>query len=167
VLRDPWDRFWERVVEASEPSPNGWTGCWVWTGTPRHDGYGRMSIGSRGTQREHLVHRLSYEWIVGKIPEGLVIDHLCRNRACVNPAHMEPVTNVENVMRGEGFSATHARKTYCPAGHKLAGRNLSKWHLKHGQRKCATCHAAREQVRRDRTRGCTPVEGLVDEAAAK
>lgn len=74
------------------------TPCMPWPGLINHKGYGKISIGGKGRQ----AHRAVYENVVGPIPDGLVIDHLCRNRCCVNPDHMEPVTNRENILRGEG-----------------------------------------------------------------
>ncbi|CAA9323420.1 MAG: endonuclease [uncultured Gemmatimonadetes bacterium] len=119
-------------------------GCWQWIRTVDPSGYGVLSINAR----RHLAHRHYYEQQVGPIPEGLVIDHLCRNTRCVNPAHLEAVTTRENILRGVGWSGTHARKTHCPAGHPLEGDNLSAYHLRKGQRKCLACHAARQRERR-------------------
>jgi hypothetical protein len=95
--------------------------CWVWKGTV-HDGYGRMWWKGR----LQLVHRIIYELANGPIPEGLECDHLCRNRLCVNPDHIELVTGRENVLRGIGPSAQHARQTHCKRGHPLAGENIYK-----------------------------------------
>ena len=75
-------------------------------------GYGHISV--NGTMQ--LVHRLAYSMFV-PIPEGLVLDHLCRNRSCINPNHLEPVTVAENNLRGEGCMADYARRTHCPQGH--------------------------------------------------
>jgi hypothetical protein len=132
------ERFWSKVKEDPD------TGCWVWQDHLSASGYGRFGIGGRAG-RVYPAHRVAYEWVVGVIPEGLVIDHLCRNRACVNPAHLEPVTMRENLLRGYGWGGLHARKTHCPAGHPLEGDNLSTYHLKHKQRKCLACHAARQR----------------------
>ena len=71
------------------------SGCWLWEGSTR-GGYGRLRV--NGEMME--AHRASYEAHIGKIPEGLVIDHLCRNRACINPSHLEPTTSKENISRG-------------------------------------------------------------------
>lgn len=96
--------------------------CWVWQGK-LYNGYSFINYNSNGTNRTVAAHRLSYELFVGKIPEGLVLDHLCRNRACINPLHLEPVTNGENVLRGEGPPAKNARKTHCHKGHPFNEEN--------------------------------------------
>lgn len=113
--------------------------CWVWAGEITLAGYGRIrrSRGRRKPGESMYAHRLAYEMFVGPIPEGLVIDHLCRNRACVNPAHLEPVTHVENVMRGVGVAAVNARKTHCKNGHEFTPENT--YVRPGGDRLCRTC----------------------------
>lgn len=119
------------------------TPCWSYKGTPNRCGYSRAKIGGK----EVLVHRLAYEHYVGLIPEGLEIDHLCRNRWCCNPAHLEPVSGKENKLRGETLNAGNARKTHCPRGHPYSGSNLR---IKVGKKKtCRVCVAcSREQASR-------------------
>ena len=107
--------------------------CWTWTGYLNLDGYGRYNFGGKRV----LVHRLAYELEIGTIPDGLCIDHLCRNRACCNPKHMEPVDNITNILRGDGWTAKNARKTHCPEGHAYSGKNL--WTDKDGRRHCRIC----------------------------
>ena len=132
----PADRFWAKV-ELTED-------CWVWTGHLRR-GYGTlMQDGHDG-----YAHRFAYESFVGPIPEGLQIDHLCRNRACVNPAHMEPVTLRENILRGESSAAKNARKTHCKRGHPLSGENLYRFG---GSRSCRECQQRRVREYTERQR---------------
>lgn len=94
-------RFMSRIVKLDN-------GCWQWTGYT-NGGYGGMNVNGKA----YRVHRLAYEHFVGPIPEGLVLDHLCRNRACANPDHLEPVTHHTNILRGVGTGAQHARRTHC------------------------------------------------------
>lgn len=110
------------------------TGCWEWTGHRQADGYGTFRAG-----RMRRAHAYSYELYVGPIPPGMEIDHLCKNRGCVNPSHLEPVTHTENVRRAGGY---RARWTACPNGHEFSEENTGTYA---GKRYCRTC-------RRDRTR---------------
>lgn len=133
----------ERFAEKYAVDPK--TGCWNWTAC-KVRGYGMIGVTPHngGKQRPIGAHRVAYELLVGPIPEGLSIDHLCRNRCCVNPAHMEPVTPVENVMRGIGFGAENAVKTHCACGLLLSGENLMV--RRNGWRVCRACHSARERA---------------------
>ena len=135
ALRRPaLDRFLARITQDGD--------CWLWTGGLNGVGYGQFFIGGAGTGKCYA-HRWSYEFHIGPIPEGLHLDHLCRNRACVNPWHLEPVTLRENVLRGVSKAALNALKTHCPKGHPLAGDNLSIGSK--GERRCREC--ARVQSR--------------------
>jgi hypothetical protein len=102
------------------------------------NGYGRFKDGLRDVR----AHRAAYEFTIGPIPAGLQIDHLCRNRACVNPSHLEAVTAAENTLRGESVSAVEARRMNCPAGHPYLGENLR---IYRGMRYCRACGRLRKR----------------------
>ena len=109
--------------------------CWEWVGSTDIGGYGQVVIGDRRRQ----AHRVFYEILVGAIPEGLILGHLCRNRRCVFPDHLEPVTPIVNIRRG--LTGNNQRlKTHCPRGHPYEGENLTI--NKQGARVCRTCRIA-------------------------
>lgn len=116
------------------------TGCLNWTGPVVHNGYGQIGYQENKQKRLVRVHRLAYELAKGPIPEGMQIDHLCRNRRCCNPAHLEAVTPKVNTLRGNSPSAQHARKTHCPKGHPY---NEANTRLSRGKRYCWLCRAER------------------------
>lgn len=112
--------------------------CWLWAGQTNGCGYG--VIREKGRGKRHRAHRVIYENMVGEIPKGLVIDHLCRVTMCINPDHLEAVTQKENNLRGVGFMAQNARKTHCPQGHPYSGNNVFHRKIKnHVGRYCRTC----------------------------
>jgi hypothetical protein len=123
------ERLMEKVVEDGD--------CWIFTGATSA-GYGKLARGRRG-EGFVLAHRASYEFHVGTVPEGLMLDHLCRRTACVNPQHLDPVPNRVNVLRGRasGNGAHNRRKTHCPKGHAYDEANTRL--TKAGSRYCATC----------------------------
>ena len=94
--------------------------CWPWTAGKISSGYGAFHPGHGKTV---LAHRFSYELTVGPIPDGLVIDHTCRNRDCVNPSHLEPVTNEENLRRGAGYALRNGMRSSCKNGHQYTQEN--------------------------------------------
>lgn len=120
-------------------------GCWEWTGARNDDGYGRFFLSGN----KHA-HRVAYELAVGPIAPGLVIDHLCRNRCCVNPEHMEPVTRAENNRRGDRYAMGSWERsvTHCPSGHEYTPEN-TRVHLSRGSfcRLCRTCERVRNKRR--------------------
>jgi hypothetical protein len=111
-----------------------WSGCWVWLGD-LNEGYGLFMI----DRVRMLVHRYAYEHYVGPIPPGLTIDHLCRVRCCVNPAHLEAVTKQENTLRGDTLAAANASKTHCVNGHAFTPDNTY-WNRKRKSRRCKECN---------------------------
>jgi hypothetical protein len=129
-------------------------GCWIWMGSKNNGGYGKIGrprSGNRGVS----VHRASYELLVGPIPAGYQIDHLCKNTSCLNPAHLEAVTPRENVLRGNTFARHQAAQTHCVKGHPLSGDNL--YRHPDGSRKCRACRRSYESDRYMRRRALKPV----------
>lgn len=132
------ERFWPKV-DKDGPLPTVFRHrgpCWVWTGGKISTGYGLFHP-TKGTHA--LAHRYSYELMVGPIPEGLHIDHLCRNPVCVSPRHLEPVTPGENTRRGLSISTFNALKTHCPAGHAYTPENTYRSPSKPNGRRCRQC----------------------------
>lgn len=129
------DRLLEKVfVEAS--------GCWIWQGATASNGYGRIGTGLGKATGQ--VHRVAYEQMVGPIPSGLHLDHLCRHRLCVNPDHLEPVTQTENNRR----AARANRKSHCPKGHAMTPENT----VPGRQRQCRICRNEQVRTRREAKR---------------
>lgn len=139
------DRFWSKVSPIPFPT-YGTTGCWLWTGATTSKGYGSFLIssassGCRVRQVTGVAHKMTYELVHGVIvqPEvgpRIVVDHLCRNRACCNPEHLEAVPEVVNVARGTSPSALHAMKTHCPSGHEYTPVNT---YVYRNKRYCKEC----------------------------
>lgn len=130
----PEERFWRHVARGGPDE------CWVWSGMTVN-GYGHLG-GGAGYSR-WIAHRFAYELLVGPIPDGLDLDHLCRSRACVNPAHLEPVDRRTNVLRGVGITARNAAKTHCVNGHAFTPENTQP--LRNGGRGCRTCRRIRNR----------------------
>lgn len=122
-------------------------GCWVWQWCTDKDGYGLLWANGR----RYRAHRWYWEQANGPIPDGLVIDHLCRNPSCVNPAHMEVVTHEENTRRGDNPFVQNARKTHCMNGHPFDEQNT---YIHGGTRHCKTCGVVHTRERRERIRQC-------------
>ena len=120
-------------------------GCWLWTGYIDPQGYGSFRPG--GMVRSNKAHRVGYQLLVGPVAPGLSLDHLCRNRGCVNPDHLQPVTPQENTDRGASAKRSRCRK----AGHEMTPENTG--NRSDGRRYCKTCH--RERMQRTRTQLAT------------
>lgn len=134
------NRFWKYVL----PEPN--SGCWLWDGTVANTGYGQIGEFVGGVRKLHYAHRLSYEMHKGPIPDGLHIDHLCRVRCCVNPAHLEAVTQRTNIMRGVSSMAIKASATHCVNGHEFTEENTYYRKDGRGHRNCKSCKRNRDRV---------------------
>lgn len=125
-----------RVKERMTVEDRGYSSpCWISSRAQQGGGY--TKLGYLG--KTLLTHRVAYAVFVGPIPDGKVIDHLCRQTACCNPAHLEPVTTQVNLLRGVGFVAVQARRTHCPRGHALVGDNVYRRPGDDNRRECRTC----------------------------
>lgn len=130
----------DRLMRHIDKQPDG---CWLWTSTLQPNGYGRIGEGGK-YGRGVLSHRASYEQFIGPIPAAMTIDHLCRNRRCVNPAHLEVVTLRENVLRGDTFAARKAQQTHCINGHEFSDENT--YFRPNGTRACRECRRLRDRA---------------------
>ncbi len=126
------ENFWSKVDKTVSD-------CWLWTGAKNSKGYGCFAVAGRS----QLAHRVAYEELVGSIPDGLQIDHLCRIKSCVNPAHLEPVTALENMNRRPDVN-----KPECIHGHALTPENTIVRVRKNGSvmRNCRTCTKAANRI---------------------
>jgi len=126
--------FWKKVYKTES--------CWLWQGSKDRKGYGQVRLGARPGKLKY-VHRLSYEMLVGSIKDGMVIDHLCKTPNCLNPKHLEQVTQAENVRRGKGNG--YREKTHCIRGHEFTPENTRR---QNGNgRLCITCKISYDKAR--------------------
>lgn len=139
-IQDPSRTLQDRLIERTQRTPNG---CLEWTGPVLATGYGKIGDGSR----VRTTHRVSYEVHVGPIPDGLTIDHLCSNKRCVEPSHLEPVTGAENTARAAERRIPPAA---CQNGHAMSGDNVVL--LASGRRRCRTCRRSSQSEWRHRQR---------------
>ena len=134
-------RFWSKVrIEGFNPA-----GCWIWIAHRNRDGYGRFYFDGRVLE----AYRVAYEMMRGSVPTGKQIDHLCRNRACVNPDHLEAVTGQVNILRGNTLPAANVAKTHCPKEHVY---NYINTHWYKNQRLCRACNRQATQTLKRRKR---------------
>ena len=152
-------RFWAKVQIGTVPTHRPDLGpCWVWMASRKRGGYGQFGAGRRGEGMVYA-HRFAYERLVGPIPDGLELDHICHNdsgcpggptcahRRCVNLAHIKTVTHAENLRRG---ASAHRLLTHCPQGHTYSEANTYRWN---NQRFCRTCSKRYKTAYQDRVRG--------------
>lgn len=126
------DRFWSKVEKTSS--------CWIWKGNVGSNGYGQFGYNYKVVSS----HRLAYQLTKGEIPEGMELDHLCKNTLCVNPEHLEIVNRRENTLRSSNFAAVNARKTHCIRGHEFTSKNTIV--LANRGRSCRTCQNERNKI---------------------
>lgn len=128
-------RFWEKVDKRGPDE------CWPWRASRYRTGYGRFGVGPASSRVQTSAHRVAFDLANGPIPEGLVVDHICAVRECVNPRHLQVLTNAANILRGTGPTAVNARKTSCMRGHAFDDTNTGRNTF--GNRFCRTCEALR------------------------
>lgn len=146
------ERFWSKVDKQES--------CWLWTASLSHNGYGQFSVTRPdGRSRTLKAHRYAYELLVGPIPDGAVIDHLCRVRHCVNPDHLDPVEEPENRLRALRVQRQRMSEavagdlvTHCLYGHPFDEANTYRPPNGRQERKCRTCLRTREKLRYERTK---------------
>lgn len=141
----------EYLLERVMPIPE--CGCWVWLGAWSPQGYGTVCF----KKRTYRAHRVSYELFRGPIPSPLVIDHLCRVRCCINPDHLEVVTNRENTLRGVSPTALNKRKMECPLGHPYTFANT--YVSPAGERNCRECNKIQSRIAKRAWRAQLKLEG--------
>lgn len=158
--KDPLGRFMAKVhdnYQGLRHPLSDLTGCWIWIGGVTKAGYGNFCIerdGHGGHQTQKLAHRFAYETLIGPIPEGMQLDHLCNNKRCVNPDHLKPVTARENTLRADTVTGRNARKTHCKRGHPLRGDNLRI--MPDGERDCKECARMWQRTYRKRKQKQSP-----------
>jgi hypothetical protein len=130
------DKIPERIRNKIDFTEN----CWIWKKKVSKAGYGRYSVRRKNLPtKDYTVHRIIYELLVGPVPQGLELDHLCRNRRCCNPAHLEAVTHKVNNNRGMGPSGINSRKTHCKNGHAFTEENTCYLMNPKQKRRCRIC----------------------------
>ena len=140
--------FWAKVKKTAD--------CWIWIGGVTSKKYGSL--------HNVIAHRYAYEQAKGKIPDGLTIDHLCKQKLCVNPDHLEAVTRWENVRRGNTITGNNERKQFCVNGHAFTEENTYRYH---GHRMCKTCLAIRDREYKARHRGRIRIRQRASKAKLK
>lgn len=135
------ERVLNRVRSRASIDSNG---CWIWPGTTSGSGYGVISWSESGEIHRWVTHRVTFTSLVGPIPAGLELDHLCRVRRCCNPAHLEPVTRRENLIRSASIVAARAAQTHCLRGHAFTDANTRR---RGGSRICRACDRLRKSVK--------------------
>jgi hypothetical protein len=133
MAMNPADRFWSKVDKNGPAHPVLGTPCWLWKASKNNGGYGTFRA---YTSKTVGAHRWAYEEERGPVPTDMELDHLCRTRCCVNPAHLEPVTKRENGIRGTSLIMEQAKRTHCPQGHPYDAQNT---YIYKGLRYCRIC----------------------------
>ncbi len=140
------DRFDEKYQKGSSDE------CWQWLASTNEQGYGQIKADYGLGNKKYYAHRVAFEKAKGPVPEGLVVDHICKNPGCVNSAHLRAVTKLENTMIGNGFYAVNGRKTHCDRGHLFSPENTV-IRSDGGKRRCRICKNFQEKRRRRQVRG--------------